>query len=126
MPTTELKLLLLLCYLISFGPTITVAATITAKNTDKLISGFGNYFACEAAGTNPKCDSIKTALQTLGAYEIWTTVHALIGLFPVLNLLYAVNFGAIQEKFAHLWLFLRAHLLTGVKDCTAKEPDSKI
>ena len=101
--TTELKLLFLLCFLIINGSAIIAATTVTAQNSDKLIAGFENYFACEATGTNPKCDSIKEALEPLAAGKIWITADVCLGLFPAMHLLYVVNFGAIQQKLAYLW-----------------------
>ena len=119
LPITELKLLFLLCYLAILRSTMTAATTVTAKNSDKLIAGFVNYFACEATGTNPKCDSIKEALDSLAAGKIWITTNVCLGVYPAVHLLYIVNFGAIQQKFAHLWSSLCAHLQAGIKDVTA-------
>ena len=121
LPITELKLLFLLCYLAILGSATTAATTVTAQNIDKLIAGFVDYFACEATGANPKCDSIKEALEPLAAGKIWITTNLCLGVFPAVHLLYIVNFGAIQQKFAHLWSSLHAHLQAGTKDFTTKE-----
>ena len=103
LPSTEMKILIVLCYFAVLAPVIVANTTITALNTDKLITAFANYFACEATGTNPKCDDMKKALEPLTAVGPIFSIHLLMGGFPIVLLLYAVNFGAIQQKCASLW-----------------------
>ena len=126
MPTTETKILILLCYFVLLATMITAATTITAQNSDKLIAGFENYFACEAAGTSPKCDSIKEALEPLAAAEIWITVHVLFGIFPAVHLLYVVNFARLQQLCLS-WVRekISIPLSTDIKKCAQNDWNSK-
>ena len=101
-----MKILIMLCYFALLAPVIVAGNTVIAVNSDKLVTAFANYFACEATGTNPKCDDMKKALEPLTAVGPLISIHLLMGCFPVVLLLYAVNFGAIQQKCASLWTSL--------------------
>ena len=98
LPTTELKILILLCYFILLASVIQAATTVIARNTDNFYAAFVNYFACEASGTSPKCDAAKVALDALTVPGLWITAHVLLGAFPAAHLLFVVNFGEVKQK----------------------------
>ena len=125
-PTTEIKMLILLCYFAVLSAALIAFHVITAGNSDKLTAAFGNYFACQATGTNPKCEDIKDVSETLTAMKPLILIHALMAVFPVVHLLYSINFGAIQQKCGSYWSSLHAQLLAGIKDSPAKNSSLKL
>ena len=98
LPTTEMKILVLLCYFILLGSAIQAATTIVARNSDQFYAAILNYFTCELSGTSPECDAEKVALDVLTVPILWITVHMLLGAFPAVHLLYVVNFGEVKQK----------------------------
>ena len=96
-----MKILIMLCYFALLAPVIVAGNTVIAVNSDKLVTAFANYFACEATGTNPKCDDMKKALEPLTAVGPLISIHLLMGCFPVVLLLYAVNFEQYSRSVPH-------------------------
>ena len=95
MPTTEIKVLILLCYLILLFAMLTTIATLLAKNADNLNLSIVEYFTCEATGRSPKCDATKEAIQSLTYPETWITMVIFLGAFPGVQLLYVVTWKCL-------------------------------
>ena len=98
MPTTEIKVLILLCYFLFLLAMLLTVATLLAINVDNLNLYIVEYLVCEATGRSPKCDAIKEAFQPLTAQKIWMVVIILLGAYPGLQLLYVVNIDKIARK----------------------------
>ena len=98
LPTTEMKIFVLLCYFILMGSTIQAAITRIAQTSDLMYATFFNYFACELSGKSPECDSVKVPLDVLTVPGEWVTANIFMGLFPAFQLIYIVNFGDIKQK----------------------------
>ena len=58
-----------------------------------------NYFACEETGTIPgkRCSR---PLDRLDAAVIFTIFGCLLGLYPLVNLIYVVNIKELKQKFS--------------------------
>ena len=97
-PTTEIRVLILLCYYILLLTISVTMATLLAKNADTLNFSFVEYFTCEATGRSPKCDATKEAIQSLTAPETWITMVIFLGAFPGVQLLYVVNIDKVVRK----------------------------
>eukprot|EP00731_Ephydatia_muelleri_P026169 Em0018g269a len=98
LPTIEIKLLALRCYFIFLAALLQTATTIIARNHDKIYANFLNYFVCESAGTSPKCNAAKEALEALTLPGVWMTLQLLLGTFPAVYLVYVVNFREVKQK----------------------------
>ena len=73
--------------------------TIATRNSEPFAEHLLNYFACEGRGNDPNnpCDR-----NTFGQYlnpEVTTISFFLIEIFPVINLVYALNIVELKEKF---------------------------
>ena len=97
-PTTEIRVLILLCYFIFLIVMLTAIVTTLAKNADNLNFSILEYLACEATGRSPKCDATKEAFQPLAAQGIWIVVIIFLGAFPGVQLLYVVNIDIVARK----------------------------
>ena len=86
-PTTEIRVLILLCYFILLIVMLTAIVTTLAKNADNLNFSILEYLACEATGRSPTCDATKEAFQPLAAQGIWIVVIIFLGAFPGVQLL---------------------------------------
>ena len=98
MPTTEIKVLILLCYFLLNAAMLITIATLLAINVDNLNLYIVEYLVCEATGRSPKCDAAKEAFQPLTAQELWMVVITLLGAYPGLQLLYVVNIDKVTRK----------------------------
>ena len=98
MPTTEIKVLILLCYFLFLLAMLITIATLLPINDDNQNLYIVEYLACEATGRSPKCDAAKEAFQPLTAHEVWTVLAILLGAYPGLQLLYVVNIDKVTRK----------------------------
>ena len=98
LPTTEIKILVLLCYFIFLASTIQAAITRMAQSSDQIYATFLNYFACELSGTSPNCDAAKVPLDGLTVPGEWVAANIFMGVFPFFQLIYILNFGDIKQK----------------------------
>ena len=93
-----MKLLALRCYFIFLAAVIQATSTIVTRNHDQFYAAFLNYLACESAGTSPKCNAAKEAMEELTVPGVWMTLQVLLGTFPAVYLVYVVNFGEVKQK----------------------------
>ena len=98
LPTTEMKILVLLCYFIILLSTIQAVFTRMALTTDQVNATFLNYFACELSGTSPKCNAAKTLIDELTVPGEWVAANIFMGMFPVFEMILIVNFGDVKQK----------------------------
>ena len=98
LPTTEMKILVLLCYFIILISTIQAVFTRIPLTTDQVYATFVNYFACELSGTSPECNAAKEPIEELTVPSESVAANILMGMFPVFQLIYIVNFGDIKQK----------------------------
>jgi hypothetical protein len=94
--TPERKILITLCYYVLMSVVALTRFTFIVRNAEAFEGRLTDYFACEAGGKNPDCDRNdfrQHTNPTLSAMSL-----ALIGLFPAVNLIYAINVGELKEK----------------------------
>ena len=94
----EVKVLVISCYFTIFA--VFIITTFTINNVlkqAKLISAIMNNFACEATGTVNECDRSFVDLRG-DIFSILTFV--LIGLFPIVNLIYVLNIRELKQKIS--------------------------
>ena len=86
------KLLVLFRYYVILGSEALTAFAVNA------IAAVTMYFACEAAGSGAsgKCDSEMKAYESLNIVGIAVLSYILLGMLPVVSLLYVVQFGDLQ------------------------------
>jgi len=72
------------------------AYTLSTRNMDNLISGIQTYFFCEQSGYNPDNPCNRDYLTNLNP-SISTLTYVLLALFPVINLIYAINIMELKN-----------------------------
>ena len=58
-----------------------------------------NYFICEGRGNDPNNPCDRNTFRQYSNPELTTISFVLINIFPVINLVYAVNIKEMKEKF---------------------------
>ena len=92
----EVKVLLISCYYATFAVFIVTTFTITnVQQHEQFISDITDYFMCEATGTVKECD-LSFVDQTGDIFTILSII--LIGLFPIVNLIYVLNIRELKQK----------------------------
>ena len=94
----EVKVLIISCYFTIFAMFIITTFTVhKLQNLAQFFSDLTDYFVCEATGTLRDCDKPIPELQRR---IISLVTFALIGLFPVVNLVYVLNIRELKQKFS--------------------------
>ena len=98
MRSGEVKVLIISCYYAIFAVFIVTTFTITnVQKHEQFTSDITTYFMCEAAGTVRECD--KSFVDHTG--DIFTILSIiLIGLFPIVNLIYVLNIRELKQKIS--------------------------
>ena len=102
--TAEKKLLIVLCYYVILAATILTTMTLVSRVTLELEDNIQEYFLCEESGHNfsHQCDHSKIDRLNLPSIVINITMF-LLGLFPVTNLVYAVNVEELRDDLKKRW-----------------------
>ena len=92
----EMKVLLISCYFTIFSVFIITTFTLhKIQSLEQLISDITNYFACEATGMVKDCDKPSVELHRR---IVSIVTFMLIGLFPIVNLVYVLNIQELKQK----------------------------
>ena len=94
----EVKVLVISCYYAILA--LVFAATITLhkiQDLEQFISDITNYFLCEATGTLRECDKPSVDLYRRGVSLV---SFILIGLYPIVNLIYVLNIQELKQKIS--------------------------
>ena len=76
--------------------------TVSTRNIDIVIRGIQEYFFCEQGGVDPENRCTRDYLKH--AYPSLSTIsYALLGLFPIVNLIYAINLKELKAALPK-WL----------------------
>ena len=80
------------------------AFTVTTRNSRKFADAIAEYWRCETAGVNPEnsCDRLRDLFQPLANPGLTSASYILLGIFPAVNLVFAVNVREIKQKFKTL------------------------
>ena len=89
--TAERKILLVFLYYITLGVFVLTSFTLATKNLNQNAHAVIEYFDCEKNGRNNAC-SIATQQNPV----VILIAQVLLGLFPVINLVFAVNVQEIK------------------------------
>ena len=92
--TAERKLLIVFCYYVLLASVSLMAFTISTRNLTRLSQLVGEYFSCEINGHDASNPCSRSEFEALSNAGLAGSAYILLGLFPIVNLLYAVN---IQE-----------------------------
>jgi len=94
--TAEKKLLVVFSYCVVQSSIFLTEFTLSTRNSDNLISGIQIYFLCEQGGIDPDNPCSRDYLVNLYP-SISTLSYVLLALFPVVNLIYAINLKELKD-----------------------------
>lgn len=92
--TAERKLLIVFCYYVLLAVIALTAFTLSTKNLSQSVKFILKHFDCERDGHNTSNPCSRSEFEELNNAALTTFSYILLGLFPIVNLVYAVN---IQE-----------------------------
>ena len=70
---------------------------MASKNAAKLFDDVQEYFCCELGGHNPGNPCSRSKIGNLSDLGLEILLYILLALFPVVNLIYAVNVQELKE-----------------------------
>ena len=99
--TAERKLLIIFCYHVLLITIALTAFTVTTRNVGQFAAVVADYWRCELTGVNPEnpCDELRASFRELANPVLATFSYILFGIFPAVNLVFAVNIGELKQKF---------------------------
>ena len=95
--TAEKKILIIFCYYIILGVIGLVTFTFATRNDDRILEEIAGYFTCELPGIDPLNPCDRSRYQALLDPELNCFSYILLGLFPVVNLIFAVNADKLKQ-----------------------------
>jgi len=95
------KILIIFCYYVLLGVIVLTTFTITTQNATLLADAVADYWQCEITGVEPEnsCDRLRDLLEALTYPGLTAVSYILLGIFPAVNLIFAVNIEEIKQKF---------------------------
>ena len=73
--------------------------TIDIRNSEPFMAALNKYFICEGRGNDPNNPCDRNTFRQYSNPELTTIYFVLFGIFPAVNLVYALNFREMKEKF---------------------------
>lgn len=97
----ERKLLIALSYYVILTAFVLTSFTLSVRNIEPFAAELLRHFTCEQRGQNPEnpmlCD--RQRFRRLAYPEVTAAAFVLLGLFPVVNLVYVLNVKELKEKW---------------------------
>ena len=93
--TAERKLLIVFCYYIVLTVTALTAFTLGTRDKSLLLEELEELFVCESTAPPEPCDI--SGFQHLTHAEVTALSYVLLGLFPSVVLIFAVNIKDVKQ-----------------------------
>ena len=97
----ERKILIGLGYYVVLTVFVLTSFTLSVRNIEPFATELRGHFACEQLGQDPEnpmlCD--RQRFRRLAYPEVTAVGFVLLGLFPVVNLVYVLNVKELKEKW---------------------------
>ena len=68
------------------------------------ITAIAEYFTCEAAGSNYGLECDRSGFDHFGYHGLIVLVYWLLGLIPVINLVFVINWTVTRESARRKWM----------------------
>ena len=95
--TAEKKILIIFCYYVILGVIALTTFTLATKNEQRVGEEITLYFTCESLGTEMNCASQRSSYQALLYPALNCLSYVLLGIFPAINLIFAVNIEELKQ-----------------------------
>ena len=90
--SVEKKILIVFCYYLLLGIMSLASIQLNATTNKSLVKSIALYFGCESTAQQ-NCDTYRTDALKFTYHEVTDAAYVLVALFPLMNLVYAFNFG---------------------------------
>lgn len=97
--TAERKLLIVFIYYVLLAAIALTTFTISTRDSGVLAEKVFSYFKCEQNGHNSSSPCSRSEFGATKSAGLTTVSYILLGLFPVVNLIYAVNIQELKERW---------------------------
>ena len=92
----EIRVLIVFCYNMALGLCAQTYFSRASKMIPELFDELEEYFDCESVGTNGStCD--RSGFERLTDPELATMGYFLVGVYPVVNLVYVIHIGDLRK-----------------------------
>ena len=91
-------LIILCCYLFS-GVIALTSRIFTLRNNGLFVEALLEYMHCEATGVDPENPCNRASFEELMYPGLTTLASVITGIYPAVNLIFAVNIGELKQKF---------------------------
>lgn len=88
----ERKILIVLCYYVVVASFSLTQYTVVIRNLDAFAIQLEQYFVCELSGHDPSNPCDRNKFRQLSNPGVTTATFILLGLFPLFNLIYVLNY----------------------------------
>ena len=97
----ERKILIIFCYYVLLGVIALTSFTVATRNGTLFANAVADYWRCEIAGVDPEnsCDRLRDSFEELTYPGLTSISYILLGIFPAVNLIFAVNIKELKQKF---------------------------
>ena len=98
--TAERKILIIFCYYVLLATIALTTFTVTTRNVGQFAAAVADNWQCELTGVDPEnpCNELRASLEDITYPELTSCSYILLGLFPVVNLVFAVNISELKQK----------------------------
>ncbi len=111
MRTPEKKILIAFCYYVLLGVISLSGLIRNIQNNEVIAREFEKYFICESTGIDPddpeECD--RSEFEQYRTPELVTCAYVLVGIFPAVNLIFAVNIKEYKQSFNRCYMYMKSH-----------------
>ena len=94
----ERKILIVLCYYVVVASVSLTQYTVVVRNLDAFETQLEEYFICELSGYDPNNPCDRNKFRQLSSPGVTATTFVLLGLFPLFNLIYALNYEELMKR----------------------------
>lgn len=104
--TPEAKILLVLMYyaVIVIVSLSYYSVQVVEHLQEDHITPIAQYFICEAAGSSNGVECDRSGFDQLGYNVLRVLIYLLLGLIPVVNLTFVINWTVAKESIKRIWM----------------------
>ena len=104
--TPEAKILLVLLYyaVIVIVTLSYYSVQVGEQLQENDITPIAQYFICEASGSGNGVECDRSGFDHLGYHGLAVLIYLLLGLIPVVNLTFVINWTVAKESMKRIWM----------------------
>ena len=99
------------CYYVALAAIALTSFTLSTRNAPLFVKTVQRYFFCEHGGHNPSKPCIRSDFEKLAYPSVSTLSFICLALYPVVNLLYAVNIQELKDLWGK-WFKNKLNIFT--------------